>query len=54
MLIVGNIFMKSMVAELKAYIQKWSEGADVEGGRLWEFFLWSHNRIHYNMSFITK
>jgi hypothetical protein len=42
MLIVGNIFMNSMVGELKANIQKWSEGADVEGGSLWEFFLWSH------------
>lgn len=45
MLIVGNIFMNSMVAELKANIQKGSEGADVEGGSLWEFFLWSHNKV---------
>jgi len=54
MLIVGNIFMNSMVGELKAYIQKWSEGADVESGRLREFFLWSHNRVQNTMSFITK
>jgi len=45
MLIAGNIFVNSMVGELKANIQKWSEGADVEGGSIWEFFLWSHNRV---------
>ena len=53
MLIVGKILMNSMVGELKANIQKWSEGADMEGGSLWEFFLWSHNRVKNNMSYIT-
>jgi len=31
--------MDSMFGELKVNIKKWSEGADVEGGSLWAFFL---------------